>query len=68
MPPTYLPQMVNLEVNDLRLIRQFADHTGLGEKGFSAALRIIIREWSLTNQLNNKYLSEQEENIENPNS
>ena len=67
MPPIYLPQMVNLEVNDVRLIRQFADHAGLGEKGFSAALRIIIREWALTNQSKSKHLSELETKIENLN-
>ena len=50
MPPTYLPRLVNLEVNDVRLIRQVASQAGLGDKGFSAALRIIIREWELTNQ------------------
>jgi hypothetical protein len=49
MPPTYIPQMFNLEVNDLRVIRQVADQKGLGDKGFSAALRSIIREWALQN-------------------
>ncbi len=45
MPPTYIPQMVNLEVNDVRLIRQVAEEQKLGDKGFSAALRLIIRDW-----------------------
>ncbi len=45
MPPTYIPQMVNLEVNDVRLIRQVAEEQKLGDKGFSAALRLIIRYW-----------------------
>ena len=45
MPATYIPQIVNLEVNDVRLIRQVAEEQKLGEKGFSAALRLIIREW-----------------------
>lgn len=51
MPPTYVPQMVNLEVNDMRIVRQAANRAGLGEKGFSAALRIIIREWAAKNQV-----------------
>ena len=66
MPPTYLPQMVNLEVNDVRLIRQFANHAGLGEKGFSAALRIIIREWALNNQIKTNRLRELEGKLETP--
>jgi len=45
MPPTYLPQMVNLEVNDIRVIQEFAEQEGLGQVGFSAALRWIIRDW-----------------------
>ena len=49
MPPTYIPQMFNLEVNDLRVIRQAAEQKGLGDKDFSAALRSIIREWALQN-------------------
>jgi len=45
MPATYIPQIVNLEVNDVRLIRQVAKEQKLGDKGFSAALRLIIRDW-----------------------
>ena len=45
MPPTYIPRMVNLEVNDVRLIRQVAEEQKFGSKGFSAALRLIIRDW-----------------------
>ena len=45
MPPTYIPQMVNLEVNDVRLIRQVVEEQKLGDRGFSAALRLIIRDW-----------------------
>ena len=52
MPPVYIPQMVNLEINDLRLIQQVAEQKGLGDKGFSAALRSIIREWALLNRTN----------------
>ena len=66
MPPTYLPHMVNLEVNDVRLIRQVANHAGLGDRGFSAALRIIIREWALTNQIKSKRLSILEDKFETP--
>lgn len=51
MPPTYLPQMVNLEVNDIRVVQEFAEREGLGKRGFSAALRKIIRDWE-TNKRN----------------
>ena len=51
MPPTYIPQMVNLEVNDVRLIRQVAEEQKLGDKGFSAALRLIIRDWQSQREL-----------------
>jgi len=51
MPPTYIPQMVNLEVNELRLIRQVAEEQKLGDKGFSAALRLIIRDWQWQHEL-----------------
>ena len=45
MPPIYLPQMVNLEVNDIRVVQEVAEQEGLGGRGFSAALRKIIRDW-----------------------
>ena len=41
----YIPRMVNLEPMDYRIIRNFANEKGLGKKGFSAALRIIVRDW-----------------------
>ena len=41
----YITRLVNLEPTDYRIVRRFADEKGLGGKGFSAALRIIIREW-----------------------
>jgi hypothetical protein len=41
----YIHRMVSLEKLDYRIVRQVADERGLGGKGFSAALRIIIREW-----------------------
>jgi predicted DNA-binding ribbon-helix-helix protein len=51
MPATYIPQIVNLEVNDVRLIRQVAEEQKLGDKGFSAALRLIIRDWHSQHEL-----------------
>ena len=36
---------VSLEEEDMQLISQLADRKGLGSRGFSAALRMIIREW-----------------------
>jgi hypothetical protein len=41
----YITRKINLETLDCRIIRQFAEEKGLGKKGFSAALRFIIRDW-----------------------
>ena len=45
MPTVYLQRIVNLERRDYDAIKQVAQEKGLGGKGFSAALRLIIREW-----------------------
>ena len=42
----YIPRMVNLEPMDYRIIRKVMLEKGLSKKGFSAAIRMIIREWS----------------------
>lgn len=41
----FIQRMVNLEKSDYYIVRRLADERGLGLKGFSAALRTIIREW-----------------------
>ena len=41
MARSYIPRMVNLEEVDYHIVRECADDKGLGEKGFSAALRLI---------------------------
>jgi hypothetical protein len=46
----YIHRMVSLEKLDYRIVRQVANQRGLGGKGFSAALRIIIREWDAFKQ------------------
>ena len=46
MPHQYVPRMINLEQSDYNIVRRLAEERGLGDKGFSAALRMIIREWS----------------------
>jgi len=43
--PVYIRRMVNLEKGDYWIIKRVAQEKGLGSKGFSAALRMIIREW-----------------------
>ena len=45
-PPDYVQRMVNLERSDYDLVKQYAKDCGLGNRGFSAAVRLIIREWS----------------------
>ena len=47
MPAKYIQRVVNLEPSDYRTVKQLAQEKGLGGKGFSAALRMIIREWRL---------------------
>ena len=41
----YARRLVNLEQTDIRIVQRTAREKGLGGKGFSAALRLIIREW-----------------------
>ena len=46
MPKTnFIPRIINFEPMDYQVVRQFAEQKRLGKKGFSAALRTIIREW-----------------------
>ena len=46
MPRTpYISRMVNVEPSDYRTVIKFVKQQGLGKRGFSAALRIIIRDW-----------------------
>ncbi len=44
MQREYLPRMINLEPSDYQVVRRVADQRGFGENGFSAALRMIIRQ------------------------
>lgn len=41
----FMPRFVNLEKGDYWIVKRAAEERGLGLKGFSAALRLIIREW-----------------------
>ena len=45
MQREYVPRMINLERSDYQIVKRMAEERGLGDKGFSAALRMIIREW-----------------------
>ena len=40
-----VPRMINLERSDYQIVKRMAEKRGLVDKGFSAALRMIIREW-----------------------
>ena len=42
----YIHRQVNLEPDDYNAVWGLARERGLGRKGFSAALRMIIREWA----------------------
>jgi hypothetical protein len=44
MQREYVPHMINLEHSDYPIVKHMAEKRGLGDKGFSAALRMIIRE------------------------
>jgi hypothetical protein len=41
----YIQHMVNLHKTEEAIIQRCAEKKGLGTKGFSAALRLIVREW-----------------------
>jgi hypothetical protein len=45
---------VVLEKVDRKIVQKFADKKGLGKRGFSAALRMIIREWDDYDRANSK--------------
>jgi len=52
MSTEYLQRIVNLERRDYDAIKKIAREKGLDGKGFSTALRLIIREWeTLTNTI-----------------
>ena len=40
MQHDYVPRMINLERSDYQIVKRVADSRGLGDKGFSAAVRI----------------------------
>jgi len=42
----YVQRMVNLQKVDYEIVREYAAELGLGQKGFSAALRLILRDWA----------------------
>ena len=46
MDEGYIQRQVNLEPRDYRVVNLFALEKGLGPRSFSAALRLIIREWA----------------------
>jgi hypothetical protein len=46
----YFRRCVNLEKIDYWIVQSLARENGLGSKGFSAALRIIIRQWHATKE------------------
>ena len=46
MDPIYIPRMVNLTQREYQIIKQVAEERTLGTRGFSTALRLIVREWA----------------------
>ena len=45
----YIRRIINLEQSDYWTIQRVIQEKGLGAKGFSAAIRLIIREWAASN-------------------
>ncbi len=41
----FSPKIVNLTAKEIDAVWELAEEKGLGQKGFSAAVRMIIREW-----------------------
>ena len=61
MATAFMPRMINLEEVDHEIVLQAAEDYGLGERGFSAATRLIIREWKKLSKARDKFMFEQEE-------
>lgn len=47
----YLRRIINFEASDWAIVQRVAREKGLGDKGYSATLRWIIREWANQNLL-----------------
>lgn len=45
MPVQYVQRMVNFDLSDYRTVKELVVEYGLGSRSFSAAVRIIVREW-----------------------
>ena len=58
MATAFMPRMINLEEVDHEIVLQAAEYYGLGERGFSAATRLIIREWKKLSKARDKFLFE----------
>ena len=56
MATDFVPRMINLEEVDYEIVLQAAEDHGLGERGFSAATRLIIREWEKLSKARDKFL------------
>ena len=44
MQRDYVPRMINLERSDYQIVKRMADERGFGDKGFSAAIQMLIEE------------------------
>lgn len=58
MATAFMPRMINLEEVDHEIVLQAAEDYGLGERGFSAATRLIIREWKKLSKARDKFMFE----------
>lgn len=45
MSQHYIQRQVELQMADYKIVRAYAEESGLGSQDFSKALRRIIREW-----------------------
>ena len=41
----YIPRMINFSTKEFQIVNNVVRKKGLGGKGFSAAVRLIINEW-----------------------
>ncbi len=58
MATAFMPRMINLEEVDHEIVLKAAEDYGLCERGFSAATRLIIREWKKLSKARDKFLFE----------
>ncbi len=56
MSKHFVQRMINFEIRDYQAVKDLSSEYGLGKRGYSAAVRLIIREWLRYRSLYNHQL------------